>query len=356
MIGTKTLTLYYPEVHYDATYRGLVFPLLKPFLKWDGFSDDDRIRLYGVSQMDYILTDSLEKADLAILPMAWNYYVEQDRLHMAYDFISRCERLQIKVLVLNAGDFGLKIPYSKHLVVVRLGGYKSRFTKNEFTLPVFIEDPLEKFFNTTEIQLRPHASKPVVGFCGQANPSHLNRIKELFKIAARNVKGLLKMSRYERQELLSTSYLRATVLNALGNSSQLATNFILRKKYRAGITTQRATHSTTYEFYNNLNESDYVVCVRGAGNFSVRFYEALAMGRIPVFVNTDCSLPLDHKIAWKKHMVWVAFDERAQIAEKVIAFHSRLSPEGFKDLQQQNRALWKERLTLGGFFKSFLGE
>ena len=130
--------------------------------------------------------------------------------------------------------------------------------------------------------------------------------------------------------------------------------FILRKKYRAGITTNKHTHKTTLEFYDNLKNSDYVVCVRGAGNFSIRFYEALAMGRIPVFINTDCALPFDNEIDWKKHVVWVEYNERHEVAEKVADFHRVLSEKDFIDLQLANRKLWEERLTLRGFFNNFL--
>ena len=59
------------------------------------------------------------------------------------------------------------------------------------------------------------------------------------------------------------------------------------------------------EFYENMVSSDYIVCVRGGGNFSVRLYETLAMGRIPIFINTDCLLPLNKSIDWKKHVVWI---------------------------------------------------
>ena len=101
-------------------------------------------------------------------------------------------------------------------------------------------------------------------------------------------------------------------------------------------------------------DSDYVVCVRGAGNFSIRFYEALAMGRIPVFINTDCALPFDDELDWKKHVVWVEFKERHKVAEKVANFHRAISEKDFIDLQLANRKLWEERLTLGGFFKEFI--
>ena len=39
------------------------------------------------------------------------------------------------------------------------------------------------------------------------------------------------------------------------------------------------------------------------------------------------------------------------IKEKTMQFHSHLNTESFKDLQLQNRKLWEEVLTLGGFFK-----
>lgn len=32
-----------------------------------------------------------------------------------------------------------------------------------------------------------------------------------------------------------------------------------------------------------MTGSDYVLCTRGNGNYSIRFYEALCRGRIPVF-------------------------------------------------------------------------
>ena len=110
---------------------------------------------------------------------------------------------------------------------------------------------------------------------------------------------------------------------------------------------------STIEFYQNIVDSDYVVCVRGAGNFSVRFYETLAMGRIPVFVNTDCLLPLSDKINWKKHVVWVEEKEIPIINKKIVDFHNSLSIKDFKELQLANRTLWLESLTLGGFFKTF---
>ena len=93
-----------------------------------------------------------------------------------------------------------------------------------------------------------------------------------------------------------------------------------------------------------------MVCVRGAGNFSVRLYETLAMGRIPVFVNTDCIIPLENAIDWKAHVVWVEMDEIDKIIDKVLSFHGQLNKDSFIALSQANRRLWEERLRVSGFF------
>ncbi|QQX76778.1 MULTISPECIES: exostosin family protein [Aequorivita] len=348
------MKLYYPKSHYSKAHRGLLFPLLKPFIKAEGFTDSQRIVSYGVSEKDFAFTEHLEEADVVILTMAWNYYVKTMQENIAIALVKKCAGLNKKVIALNDGDFGIKIPYFKNLIVLRFSGYKTKYTDNEYTLPVFIEDPLKKYFYTEEIVQRPYLPKPVIGFCGQANPSILNAAKEIINTGLRNFKNYIGKSKNEVQQVLSTSFLRASVLNTLKKSKIVEANFIFRKKYRAGIIAEKDAHHTTLEFYSNIRESDYVVCVRGAGNFSVRFYETLAMGRIPVFIDTDCSLPLDDLIDWKNHVVWIEYKDRDKVAQKIKEFHSALSQTELINLQRANRKLWEQNLRLKYFFKILL--
>ncbi len=150
------------------------------------------------------------------------------------------------------------------------------------------------------------------------------------------------------EPLFASAYERAKLLMSLEESDQIKTNFIYRKKYRGGAITQQDRAQTTLEYYNNILNSDYILCLRGGGNFSVRFYETLLMGKIPIFVNTDCLLPFEDKINWKEHVVWVEWTERHEIIKKVINFHQALSPDEFVNLQFRNRQLWKERLSIEG--------
>jgi len=331
-----------------------LFPLLKPFIKGDGFTDAQRIKQYYVSEKDFEFTDNIEEAEFVILTMAWNYYVNTKKTNHAVSLIKKSESLGKKIVIWNVSDFGLKIPYYKNAIILRRSGYKSKFKDNEYSLSSFIADPLQKYFNTSKILLQPYNTKPIIGFCGQANLSSLNAIKEIFNTAFRNLKYYVGLRLYEPQQIMSTTYLRASVLNTFQESKKVVSNFIFREKYRAGITKDKDSHLTTIEFYNNLKNSDYIVCVRGGGNFSVRFYETLAMGRIPVFINTDCSLPFYDSIDWRKHVVWVEYKDRHLVVQKVLEFHNNLSKQDFADLQYANRKLWEEKLTLGGFFIKFL--
>lgn len=350
------MKLFFPKSHYDKSHRGAVFPLLKAFIKSNGFTDTERMAMYHVSENDFQFSETLEAADFAVLTMSWNYYVKTNQVAKAEYFVRTCKAKGKKVLVWNSGDFGVKISAYDHLIIFRESGYRSKFSENEFTLPSFITDPLRKYYQTQTPFLLPYTEKPRIGFCGQASLSKVRAAKEILLTAFRNLEYHFGMSLEEPQVLMPTTHLRASVLKRLQQSGLVATDFILRKQYRAGVTANKDRHATTLEFYDNLKNAPYVVCVRGGGNFSVRFYEALAMGRIPVFINTDGSLPLQEHIDWKNHVVWVNYTDRHRVAARVREFHNALTESGFITLQQRNRKLWEEKLTLGGFFRAFLKE
>ena len=77
------------------------------------------------------------------------------------------------------------------------------------------------------------------------------------------------------------------------------------------------------------------------------------MGRIPVFVNTDCLLPLPKTIDWKKHVVWVEYDEIEELDKRILSFHKKLNTEKLNKLFNDNRKLWEDKLTLKKFFDNY---
>ena len=73
------------------------------------------------------------------------------------------------------------------------------------------------------------------------------------------------------------------------------------------------------DFVHNMEAGHFAYCPRGAGNFSIRFYEALKAGRIPV-VPTSISLPFPTKIKWKDYIVLC--DTEEDMPTKIFEFWS----------------------------------
>jgi hypothetical protein len=211
------------------------------------------------------------------------------------------------------------------------------------------------FFNGDKVLYREKNGKPTVGFCGYAS---INTVKFLWSVARGlqlNAASRLGKYEYEGVPIVPATITRARALDLLARHSKVETRFVIRDKFYGNkLHNDSAVISDDSQtFYSNIYETDYTLCLRGYGNWSYRFYETLACGRIPVFIDTNCVLPLDSNIDWKKFCVWVDKSELKHIGEKIADFHSVLSPRDFIEMQVACRKLWEEHLTLEGFMKHF---
>lgn len=112
--------------------------------------------------------------------------------------------------------------------------------------------------------------RPIVGFCGMMN-SH-----------------------------------RRGILNMLHKCPYIDTRFIINQRFWGG-----APHDPNLvdTFNKNIQHSHFVVCNRGAGNFSMRFYQTMAYGRIPVLINSDIRFPLHDTLDYHSCIVIGATEE-----------------------------------------------
>jgi len=142
--------------------------------------------------------------------------------------------------------------------------------------------------------------------------------------------------------------MRSRALEFLHRHPGIETSFVIRNEY-TGPKAFDGADERARAYFANIYETDYTLCLRGYGNWSYRFYETLACGRIPIFIDTDCVLPGSSMIDWKKYCVWVDQSEIGQIGEKVADFHASISNSDFIEMQMACRQLWLEHLTLEGF-------
>ncbi|MES2863897.1 MAG: exostosin family protein [Bacteroidota bacterium] len=329
------IKVYTDTTYLTQEYRKIIFPVLLDihFLKAPNALENFQI------------IEELENADVVIVPVAINYFFKHKKQQELNQFIDKALAANKKVWVYSAGDFG--ITFRKHVTVFRLGGFKSKLSKNEEIMPLFVSDPYTYVLNTNWFFLD-KTEKPTIGFVGNANGSFLKKIKEILIFFKLNFKRQFDKSIGDYQSFFSSSSVRYSVLKDLEKSQSVICNFIYRNSYRGGAQTENQKKQSTLEFFQNIENNLYTICIRGAGNFSVRLYETLMMGRIPVVVQSDAKLPLENTMNWQNHAVLV---NRNTIIEEVIAFHNKFSNEEIIEIQKNNRNLMLNLFLRVNYFK-----
>jgi hypothetical protein len=101
-------------------------------------------------------------------------------------------------------------------------------------------------------------------------------------------------------------------LEYLKQNKLLNCNFVYKNTFRGG---------PRQELIENMKYSEFCFCFCfcpvGTGNFSIRFYECLFSGRIPVILNNH-QLPFTEFIEWNKYIV--IGNNIEEIPEKIYQF------------------------------------
>ena len=75
-------------------------------------------------------------------------------------------------------------------------------------------------------------------------------------------------------------------------------------------------------YIESIEDSKFVLCPRGPATNSVRFYEVLSRGRIPVLI-ADTDLPLENQIDYSKFCVMVPEEKRFRMCQYITEFSKK---------------------------------
>ncbi len=301
----------------------------------------------------YQIVDTVETADIIVCPINYESIFKNHRM-VLNTLLEVSKKYAKPFWVFTAGDYGFTT-YLPHVFTFRSSGFHSALNENTFILPAFINDPYKEFLDDGFTILK-KPDKPSIGFVGHAQSGIVKYLKEYNNHLKYQIKRAFRLILADKQKFYPSSVKRAKYLQKLILHEGLDTSFILRNRYRAGSTSPSAQKQSVLEFYNNIFENAYTFCLRGVGNFSVRFYETLAVGRIPIVINTDCRFPLEHKIDWQKHCLIIEQDSKKPIVEHILEFHINLSASEFEVLQESNRNLWLNVLKRENYFLEVYNE
>ncbi len=343
---------------YSERYGTPHVPILVPF--WGVNPEDrgdpsagryDRFASVGSS---FLGLASLAEADVAVFSQSWAGVLNDPAaLERARRFTTLAADAGKPTAVFFWSDLEDRVPLDA--VVFRTSLSRSRRLATEFAQPAWSEDFLDRYLGGT-LRLRTKRPRPTVGFCGFAPDPAPPR--SLTKRARRSVADRARRLQRRAQPTSPGHSARVAALRELRRSSSVETNFVNRAEFMGGALSTGVADVTALrrvrdEYVHNMVESDYVLCARGAGNFSYRLYKTLSCGRIPVFVDTDCVLPLDFAVEWRDYCVWIDARDVTRIGDRVAEFHERLSESDFIDLQRACRRFWETHISPEGFFSNF---
>jgi glycosyltransferase involved in cell wall biosynthesis len=279
-----------------------------------------------------------ESADYLCLPH--NYNLVKNKLEYLEEYARLSETHSKKVLVFFPGDSDEEVVIP-NAIVFRNSQYKHKKRDNEIIMPGFAVDLGSKYGLLERIK----TTIPTVSFCGWANYS---TPRQMLSHTFYNLMESIVGHPAKKKGL----YFRKRALALLKKSTKVATNFIIRSSYSGSAKTLKMDPTQSRkEYIDSMKNSDFVLSPKGDGNFSVRFYEALSLGRIPVLIDTDCPLPLEDEINYDEFIVRIPHRELPLIADKIREYYDKLTPETYLQKQKRCREVFEKYLRMEMFFR-----
>jgi hypothetical protein len=334
----EPIKLYAPEKYRESkllTYTEILFPFWGVVTKETSPYARAASLQYQYSKNDFVLVEKIEDADYVLLPYQYDRFMSVNPAKVTM-IIDEAQQAGKQILIDGTGDIErtISVPNS---IILRLSQYRYARQPNEITVSYPAEDLLESFTDGT-LLVRKKSKKPSISFAGWARLSSKSRIKLWIKELPITLAELFDKRRgAEHKGVL----FRAKSLAVLTKNTRIEPHFIVRNSYSGHLKTmQGSVEGNRRVFVENLLDSDYALCVKGDGNVSVRFYEAISLGRIPLFVDTSCVLPLEDKINYRDFCVFIDWQDIDRIGDILADFHASISPEQFEFMQRNAREIF----------------
>ncbi len=187
-------------------------------------------------------------------------------------------------------------------IVLRTSARKSKLKVNEYIFPYFY------YCQQKPQAILPRTVKPIIGFCGE------------------------------------NSKYRKKLIKKITNDRKFDANFTLRNKFWGG---KPNDPQVIQDFKKNMAASHFNICNRGAGNFTMRFYQTLSASRIPILVDTDITFPLEDQINYKEFCI-IGKNEEDVINQVNQAWHNR----DIEHMQQKSGEIFHSKLSMNTYHKS----
>ena len=297
------------------------------------------------------ITSNINDADYILIPIDYSYLIKLPSANFINHYIKLSHEISKPLVLTHFGD-DFKDLNIKNSIVLRHSKYRNELKTNEFICPPLISSlRSEAIFSPLSKK-----SKLSIGFVGHTYKDMNSITQNFFKAGKRDylytfLGYFIKKYKYLRSGI----FFRQKAVNILLDDSEIFCDFILRDYWGRGrpMWSKGLSLSVRKEFIENINRNLYNLSIKGAGNYSFRFFEILSAGRIPVLVDTLCALPYRDKIDYSEFCVIVDHQNIKNLPTLLKAWHSTKKPDEILKAQRKATEIYETKLKFRVFMKEF---
>ena len=274
------------------------------------------------------ITPQLANSDVVLVPYELAYWYKDKSYIIYLNSLSK----QKKLIILNTADYISKIKKIKNAIYLRTFLNPGEHSRDTVIIPYEI-NPL--------INARSFNPKFNISFMGYFPKVFSSRIfyalKNSFRYPVQGNGAIIRklMARKLRETNLPHTLV---VRHSFGGWKRDKSENALKRRW---------------EFLNSVSESRYVICPRGDGNQSLRFYEALSAGRVPILIDTKIKLPLEDQLDYNKFIITVKINDSTMIwRKKILNFESLYNETTFKLLSKEISEFYDQNLSMYNFYRN----
>lgn len=298
----------------------------------------------------YNSVDQIAQADAILMPVDFSYATKKAP-NILNHFLSLSEESGKPLIISSLGDTTADVP-GKNTIVLRTSKFRWSAKTNEIFCPPVVDDRLSgKKVSLINVK----TERPTVGFVGQSiKPEGRAFLRNRLQFGYRDyIKTAVSPFSSHWAVQRSGFYFRGKALGHLAADMKIDTDFIQRNYW--GLETRHAADQLRMqeeEYDTNIKNNLFTLCVRGAGNFSLRLYEVLSSARIPILIDTDDVRPCEDRLNYEKFCFIISWKNLDQLGKNLLGFYNAKTIDELVEMQLLARSAYEKHLDFRVFSKN----
>lgn len=217
------------------------------------------------------------------------------------------------------------------------------YAKHEFKHVFYLYRGLSERFNSGAIFFRTGANQSYKDKNSEVISYVEEDLKELIHYNLRKIKYDISFIGCDR-----TCQVRLQAVEQLKKCKKLKMKIDVVDDYFGRSKFESVRQERIKMFRDSIVESLLTFCPRGSGENTMRFFEVMSLGRIPVFIGDSCVFPFEDKIDWNDVCLRIPEKDIPNMESVIKDYIKSIGKKGLLDKGKKARTVWEEFFSANG--------